>query len=83
MNLSESQNSKDSNNLRVEFVDTSDSYDKSKTGLSWDVNLTSNFCLSASSNLGLFSREVISLILLSTLKDLSPLALVLRSSLFS
>ena len=54
VDLSESQNSEDSNNLGVEFVDTSDSYDESEAGLGGDVNLPSNFGLPAGSDLGLF-----------------------------
>ena len=83
MNLSKSQNSKDSDDLGVQFVDTSDSYDESKAGLGWDVNLSGDLGVSTSSNLGLFSSEVISLILLSTLKDCSSLVLVFSSSLLS
>jgi len=83
MNLSESQNSKDSDDLGVQFVDTSDSYDEGKAGLGWDVNLSGDLGVSTSSNLRLFSSEVISLILLSTLKDCSSLVLVFSSSLLS
>jgi hypothetical protein len=83
MNLSESQNSKDSDDLGVQFVDTSDSYDESKAGLGWDVNLPGDLGVSTSSNLGLLSSEVISLILLGTLEDRSSLALVFSSSLLS
>ncbi len=83
MDLSESQNSEDSDNLGVQFVDTSDSYDESEAGLGWDVDLSGEFGLSAGSDLSLFGGEVVSLILLSTLEDLSSLALVVGSSFFS
>ncbi len=83
MDLSESQNSEDSDDLWVEFVDTSDSDDEGEAGLSWDVNLSGELGLSTGSDLCLLCGEVISLILLSTLEDLSSLVLVVSSSLLS
>ena len=41
MDLSQSQNSENSDNFGVEFVDTSDSDNEGNFGLSWDVNLSS------------------------------------------
>ena len=45
MDLSKSEQSQDSDDFRVEFVNTSDSYDESELGLSRYVNLTSKLGL--------------------------------------
>ncbi len=45
MDLSESKNSEDSDDFRVEFVDTSDSDDEGKFGLGSNMDLTCEFCL--------------------------------------
>ena len=45
MDLSESQQSQDSDDFRVKFVDTSDSYNECKFRLSRYINLTSKLGL--------------------------------------
>ena len=83
MNLSESEDSKDSDDFGVELIDTSDSGNKSKSGLSGYVDLTSKFSLSASSDFSLSGGLMSSLVLLSSLEDLLPLVLVLSSTFLS
>ena len=45
VDLSQSEYSQDSDDLGVEFVNTSDSNDKGESGLGWYVNLSSEFGL--------------------------------------
>ena len=45
VDLSESKNSKDSNDFGVKFVDTPDSDDEGQSGLGWYVDLSAEFGL--------------------------------------
>ena len=83
MNLSESEDSKDSDDFGVELIDTSDSGNKSKSGLSGYMDLTRKFSLSASSDFSLSGSLMSSLVLLSSLEDLLPLVFVLSSTFLS
>jgi hypothetical protein len=83
MNLSESKQSKDSDDFGVELIDTSDSGNKSKSWLSGYVNLTSEFCLSACIDFSLSGGLISSFVLLSSLENLLPLVFVLSSALLS
>ena len=47
MKLSQSQESEDSCDLGVEFVDTSDSNDEGELSLSWDIQSSREFGLSS------------------------------------
>ena len=83
MDLSESQQSQDPENLRVELIDTSDPDHEGDLGLGGHVDLSCELGLSAGGNLSLVGRVVLSLILLCLLQSEGSGLLVLRSSLLS
>ena len=70
MDLSESEESQDSQDFRVELVDTSDPDNKGNFRLSWNVNLSSKLCLSSCCNFSLVGSLILSLMLLSFLEYL-------------
>jgi hypothetical protein len=77
VDLSKSENSQDSEDFGVEFVDTSDSDNKGKFGLGGDVNLSGKFRLSPCSGFCLVGALVLSLILLGFLEyQLSSLLVI-------
>ena len=83
MQLSQSQESENSNCSGVKLVDTSDSDHEGELGISWDVNLTGEFGISSGISLGFLGGGVVSVVLLGSLGDLLSLDFVRSFSLFS
>lgn len=83
MDLSQSQQSEDPENLGVELIDTSDPDNEGEFGLGGHVDLSCEFGLSAGSDFSLVGSIVLSLILLCLLQSEGSCLLVLRSSLLS
>lgn len=82
MELSESQDSKDSDGAGIELIDTSDSDNKGNLGGSWDVDLSIGLGLSSGVGFLLLSFGIISFILLNSLEEILTLGFVGFSALF-
>ena len=83
MQLSESQDTKDSDRSWVEFIDTSNSDDKGQFGLSWDEDLSAQLSLSSGGDFSLLGSLILSFEFLGSFGDLLSSSLIRNSSLFS
>jgi len=81
--LSESEESENSNRSWVEFIDTSNSNNEGKSWFSGDKDLTGEFGLSSGVDFGFLVGLVLSFVLLSSLGDLLSSGFVGGSSLLS
>ena len=83
MELSQSEDSHDPDDLGVHFVDTSDSHDDSNLGSSWYIDLTVLFSVSSLSDFLGDSFIMFFIILLRFFEDFGSTGLVGSSSIFS
>lgn len=83
MQLSESQESQNPDDLGVQFVDTSDPYHEGKLGLSRDIERSCQLCCSPEFKFLLLGVLVVLKMCLRSLKHISPLGLIVNSPLLS
>lgn len=83
MELSESQESENSNNTRIEFIDTSNSDNKGDLGGSWDIDLSSGLGVSSGIDFGFLRFSIVGFILLDSLKEFLTLGLIIGSTFLS
>jgi len=81
--LSESQDTEDSDRSWVKFIDTSNSDDEGQLGLGWDEDLSAQLGLSSGGDFSLLGSLVLSFEFLGSFGDLLSSSFIRSSSLFS
>ena len=81
--LSEPEESQDADGPRVKMINTANSNDKCDFGLSWDVDLSSEFSLPSGVDFVRLGFAICGFLILDSFKEFLPLSLVGSSASFS